>query len=413
MKTILFGAGASFPFYETHLSTRYLNGKINDIDSWANIVKKYQEINDSSYTIPNPSDINDVISAIMSYMPNANFEQVAEIIDKISSHGYDCLPCNNMLNLLFATYRVNPICTASWNHVPFFYREIIANAIIDSEIHHRVPHYNELQLKQQNFIKAIKDSSENKMSVISLNYDDCVPTSIDNIEDIEYCFTTDTGRHNNELNVQEFITAPYVVYFPHGHLRFVFNDEQNVTYYSNIHEAERVRWTGLNNNGVIDIVKTPFSYDFNTFLTTGQTKDSAFNNMPYAVYYQRLAKDLLESKEIYLIGYSFGDLHFNRLLKAFLLIDRSNVVYIIDKYDAAITMTDEYQDDNNLITKIQQVFSPEWKIIFDRDSNQKIAFNEEEVKKVNNMGYGKIFDQIVFYKKGYEEFLSEYNDVII
>ena len=114
-----------------------------------------------------------------------------------------------------------------------------------------------------------------------------------------------------------------------------------------------------------------------------------------------------------LIGYSFGDLHFNRLLKAFLLIDRSNVVYIIDKYDAAITMTDEYQDDNNLITKIQQVFSPEWKIIFDRDSNQKIAFNEEEVKKVNNMGYGKIFDQIVFYKKGYEEFLSEYNDVII
>lgn len=413
MKTIIFGAGASFPFYETHLSTRYLNSKINDIDSWINIINKYQEINDSSYPTPTPSDINDVISTIMSYMPNANFEQVAEVIDKISSYGYDHLPCNNMLNLLFATCQVSRKCNPSWNHVPFFFREIIANAIIDSEKNHKVPHYNELQLKQQNFIRAIKDSSENKMSVISLNYDDCVPTSIDNIEDIEYCFSAETLRHNNELNVQEFISAHYVAYFPHGHLRFVFNDEQNVTYYSNIYEAENDRWKGLDNNGVLDIVKTPFSYDFNTFLTTGQTKDSAFNNMPYAVYYQRLAKDLLESKEIYLIGYSFGDLHFNRLLKAFLLLDKSNIVYIIDKYDDTITMTDEYQDENNIITKIQQVFSPEWKIVFDRDTNQKIAFNEKEVNKINDIGYGEIFDQIVFYKKGYEEFLNEYNNVIL
>ena len=37
----------------------------------------------------------------------------------------------------------------------------------------------------------------------------------------------------------------------------------------------------------------------------------------------------------------------------------------------------------------------------------------KEVNKINDIGYGEIFDQIVFYKKGYEEFLNEYNNVIL
>ena len=40
------------------------------------------------------------------------------------------------------------------------------------------------------------------------------------------------------------------------------------------------------------------------------------------------------------------------------------------------------------------------------------AANPIEVNNINNQGYGELFNQVIFYKKGYEAFLNEFGNVI-
>ena len=151
---------------------------------------------------------------------------------------------------------------------------------------------------------------------------------------------------------------------------------------------------------------------FNTFITTGQTKDDSFNHLPYAIYYQRMACDIAKSDTVYIIGYSFGDDHFNRLMKSFLRIKDTNKVVIIDYYPSTIGMVDEYKDQNNIISKICQVFGTEWSVIYDSVKQATLPFNELEVNKLNKTGFGEIFKNVYFYKNGYNDFLNEFTEII-
>ena len=408
MVTILLGAGASFPFYKNHLSTQYLTQQVKLEDNWRNMLEVYRQNNVDGYDVP---DIDPVISLLKSSVCSClNFEQLAEIVDKISSLGYDAIPCNNVFNRIAAYLKMYYPHSSQSQYIPFIFREIIANAILHSEENERVDDYEYLQKLQQDFLRNISDNNE-KVSVASLNYDDCIPTSIDQLGCFEYCFDYNQGIYKNMLNIKNFFAKTKVVYFPHGHLRFIFNEKENVSYEANIHRAERQRWGGIHNHGTLVVTKTPFCYDFNTFITTGMTKDNALNNMPYAIYYQRLASDFLSSEFVILVGYSFNDPHFNRLLKSFLHKNETNKVLIVTKYSDQITLTDEYKDENNLIAKISFVFGPEWGI-FVTSTGEKLPVNKDGVKKVNEEGFSEIFQNVFLYKNGYEEFLKEQDKIL-
>lgn len=213
------------------------------------------------------------------------------------------------------------------------------------------------------------------------------------------------------MDVRKFFEESKVVYYPHGHLRFIFNHEESAIYVPDIYEAERQRWNGLFNRNSIVITQTPFCYDFNTFITTGQTKDNAFNNMPYAVYYQRMAMDFLTSNLIVLIGYSFGDPHFNRLLKSFHHINDTNKLLVVDMHPDTVTMLDEYKDPNDLIAKINQTFTPGWSVRVTNDGKLQ-PMNQEELNHMNQDGFGEILPRVYFFKNGYEEFLYRQEEVL-
>ena len=408
MITVLFGAGASYPFYNTHLSTAYLTAQVRDHRKWNLMLNKFRVQNVDNDVSPN---LQATLSVLQSRLnADLHFEQLAEIIDKMSSVMFDAMPQNNMLNRILCNMGIKIPHVGQSQYIPFFFREIIANAIIDSEDNHKAPNYAQLQSLQQEFLRLLSNHSE-RVSVVSLNYDDCIPNSIDNLNDYQYCFDNRHEYDGNMLNVKRFLSERKVVYFPHGHLRFVFNDQENVSYIPDIHEAEEMRWNGIFNQGTGIMTNSPFCYDFNTFITTGQTKDSALNNMPYAVYYQRLAIDFLCSDMVILVGYSFNDPHFNRLLKGFLFKNDTNKVLIVDKNTAPITMTEEYKDPHHVITKIQNTFSPDWRIRVN-EYGEKLPFRPEEVGKVNQEGFGEIFDRIFYYTKGYEEFLNDSETVL-
>ena len=87
MITFLFAAGASVPFFENpSLSTFYLTQKVRDINEWQRVIKKYTLIKGQSVVIAPPQFVVEVIDMILSYAPDANFEQIAEVLDKISSY---------------------------------------------------------------------------------------------------------------------------------------------------------------------------------------------------------------------------------------------------------------------------------------------------------------------------------------
>lgn len=415
MNTILFGAGASIPFFDTSLTSTYITEQILDIANWEKVLKKLTKANKYGYNL---IDINEV-KPVLCYLSNLNeigcfnlnFEDIAEVLDKLSSYGFDALPQRNLLNTILSFFKPAITISPQWQHIPFLLREIIANTIIDMHKNHCISNYDKMISLQNNFIGHIQ-GKDKCISLVSLNYDDIVPTSVDTLNDISCHFTDNTERHKNTINIKDFFKSKTVAYFPHGNLRFVFTDELNVSYSENIDQAEKERWDGLFNRGTINVVNGSFSYDFNTFITTGKTKDNAFNNMPYSIYYQRLATDFLNSSKIFIIGYSFGDVHFNRLLRSFLYTNNENKVYVIDKYDSIVTMIDECKDNSNIITKIQNTFKPDWYIIFNNKLSQKSPQNQQEVNKINKEGYGEIFDRIIFYKKGYDQFLNEFQKVL-
>lgn len=413
MNTILFGAGASIPFFDPPLTTAYITDQILDIANWQEVFKKLTKANYNGYNLIGISEVKPVLCRLSSLKKRRfklNFEDIAEVLDKLSSYGFKA-PQHNLLNTILSFFKPTITISAQWQHIPFLLREIIANTIIDMHKNHCISNYDKMISLQNDFIGHIQ-REDNCISLVSLNYDDIVPTSVDMLNDISCHFTDNTKRHKNTINIKDFFKSKTVAYFPHGNLRFVFTDELNVSYSKDIDQAEKERWDGLFNRGTTNVVNSSFSYDFNTFITTGKTKDNAFNNMPYSIYYQRLATDFLNSSKIFIIGYSFGDIHLNRLLRSFLYTNNENKVYVIDKYDSMVTMIDEYTDNSNIITKIHDTFKPDWYIIFNNKLSQKSPHNQLEVNKINQEGYGEIFDRIIFYKKGYDQFLNEFHEVL-
>ena len=82
MTTFLFAAGASVPFFENpSLSTWYLTQKVKNINEWQRVIGKYISIKGQNNVIVSPQCVVDVINKILKYIPDANFEQIAEVLD--------------------------------------------------------------------------------------------------------------------------------------------------------------------------------------------------------------------------------------------------------------------------------------------------------------------------------------------
>lgn len=414
MNTFFFAAGASVPFFENpSLSTSYLTEKVKDINEWQRIIEKYTSIKGSNVIIASPQFVVNVINMIINYAPDANFEQIAEVLDKISSYSMDPIPSHGMMNLVqcvlmdIMEYSHKQI-GVGMQEIPFLFREIIAEAILELENEHKSSDYEQLLDKQNAFIAYV--SKDEDSSIISLNYDNCVPDSLKNLG-FDTCFKSVDPKYLLQIDIHRFMNAHRVVYYPHGHLRFHFTDNDSVTYWYDSTTANDERWYGINLSGIgstLTVTPGKFAYNFNTFITTGQTKDDSFNHLPYAIYYQRMACDFAKSDIVYIIGYSFSDDHFNRLMKSFLKIKDTNKIAIVDYYPNNISMINEYKDQNNIISKICMVLGTKWSIFWDNENQTKKPVNQQEVERLNKYGFGEIFKNVYFYKKGYKEFLNEY-----
>ena len=83
MVTFMFGAGASIPFFNPRLDTNYLTSKIMDFGEWQRLFNRYTKLIESNRIVTNANDVYRLMCIITKVRKNANFEEIAEILDKI------------------------------------------------------------------------------------------------------------------------------------------------------------------------------------------------------------------------------------------------------------------------------------------------------------------------------------------
>lgn len=395
MKMLLFGAGASIPFYPS-LNTDYVTRQIKEHKCWINVIELYNKYANITF---NSNEITDLIDTICNKEPKANFEDICGFIDAIANtllHPEIYGKVNKFGNIIHILQTCNILNIAqkfqrNIEHLPYIYRCLIVDAIIKAP---SIPNYQEIIALQADFINCFLGNDETS-SIISLNYDDVLNDSIG--------FKYYNGFNNNihkisPFSVEEYFNSNHTISYLHGSIRFycpfldIHYSRENVPTI-----AERIQ--GLFSQHIRPLITENFSY--NTFITTGIEKNTSLDYLPYNYYYTKFARDICQTNTIISIGYSFRDQHVNRILSPYLKINKQNIIIVVDFYEKDIDCDDEDIFDN-IIVEIFKTFSIE-----DFPSE-----NNDNIRRINSLGYGYLSPQIVFYKKGYGVFLEEYKQVI-
>ena len=389
------GAGASIPFFTTRLTTSYLTNEIQREANWAPLVTRYTNIM-RNVNVVRVNQIMDALGRIRQINGSLNFEQIIEIVDKISSFNFNPLPESKILHNILHYFGALPDRTNVWDSVPFLFRQLICELIVQLEENPTLVYNNLIDL-QRGFIQRISENGG--LNIFSLNYDEIIYDSVEGLD-----FTN--GFVDQRFNLNTYRLASNVISFPHGHVRFS-EDDLGVIYYPHgaIANQERFRNIGRSDlRRTVYLNDTPYSYSFNTFIVTGQSKESTFDKNPYSLYYQRFAHDTLRASDIYIIGYSFSDAHFNRMLLNYLTISDYNKLYVVDYFPGLVDVPDEFMSPNSLVNRMLTGLNVN-SIELIPNNNQYV--HHDLVRDLNTNGYGYIMPQVWFYKKGYDSFLNE------
>ena len=394
--TIILGAGASIEFVKhPRLTSDTIMKRLIRKVYWHALSNHHPEIK---------PDVEQIIQLINKVKyENDNFENLIDVIDKICTlsnprkysdslliRSVNYISGGRLTKLHDHPYRIN---------IPFYIRELIAGIV--NEFNYGLGK-NESSQKlialQREFIRLLLNKCDN-VSVHSLNYDDCILTSLEPLG-----FSTgfdDSGYFQKS----EYQSSNKVISYLHGTPHFVpkfkyfSGNSAIVRYYKNSKEALKERWRlstkhpGLYTDGVVHP-------DYNHFITTGRTKDIHFYNQPYASYYTRLAEDLDSADIIFIIGYSFGDEHINQLLSSIRWDNYPKSIIIVDydNYEEEQITENIYKKLYNIIIKLEKQYFESY----------KEPINSCIIEQLARDNWAKIGHyELYYYNRGYESFLKE------
>ncbi len=401
---IILGAGASIPFYSPKLTTDYLTKVVLDTTKWNDIVIRYNNSIPAHATGVDVSVVQQVFHNVSTAHRDYNFEQILEIVDKISSFSIDPYSDSKVLHGILQYYKAQVSVSSehAWDCVPFLARQIIAEEVSSLHMTCKSYDYTRLTQLQEQFLASICD--EGAVNIFTLNYDEII---FDAVAKLGFQLGFDS---NDRFDIRSFIAADRSISFPHGHSRFSY-DDYGMLYHHGSEDANKYRLShiGLSNMSETKyLTDSAYSYSFNTFISTGQQKEPTFDVNPFAAYYQKFASDCLKSNKIIVVGYSFSDSHFNRMLLNYLSISSSNKVIIIDYIPQAIDIQAEFVTSGSFINRMFNQLGVN-SIPMDGLTHKYKYYQAEH--ELNMDGYAEILPQIVLYKKGYDAYLNEFNSI--
>lgn len=398
---LILGAGASIPFFDPRLSSQSIKNFISDPVKWQDIVNRYSAIMGPNVNMVSVREVLNVLNSIIHHHPDYNFEQIIEIYDKISSFNFHPTLNSKIFHDILLHYgaRAPAIANHVWDCVPFLFRQLICEEIDNLNINHRSNNYNALNTQQERFVKSI--SNGKCFNIFTLNYDEIILDAIQNLN-------FETGFNNTRFDLNLFLKSERTISFPHGHTRFSYDDD-GILYHPNCTVANAYRLQHISSHDRTQtkyLSNSTYSYSFNTFISTGQQKEPTFDSNPYSIYYQKFASDCLIAHKIYIVGYSFSDSHFNRLLMNYLRINPKNKLFIIDYINGNVNVLNDYLNEDSLIHKIFSLLGASIQL----DLNGVYVHQNKELE-LNTKGHSEIYPQIYFYKNGYDRFLNEFQNI--
>jgi len=175
-----------------------------------------------------------------------------------------------------------------------------------------------------------------KLDIATLNYDTCIEQSILDLED----GFEKTIYQFERFNPKQLINSKKSkIFHLHGCINYGYSrgeksneytledDFHDIYKYQNYKEASQT-WFGRSTN------ISQSSEEANVGpIVTGLQKTDKIINFPYSLYYSELQSAIIANNALLIIGYSFGDLHFNRLLERIVRIHgKQRRVVVITKY---------------------------------------------------------------------------------
>lgn len=157
-----------------------------------------------------------------------------------------------------------------------------------------------------------------KLDIATLNYDTCIEQSIPNLED-----GFEATAHNFErFNPRKLkLSTRSKIYHLHGCIQYGYGRTSNTNEYTLVDDFEDVykfktyndaspTWFGRSKN----VSQSSEGATIGPIIT-GLKKTDKVINFPYSSYYSALHDAIITNNSLLVVGYSFGDLHFNRLLE--------------------------------------------------------------------------------------------------
>lgn len=398
MKLLLFGAGASIPFYPT-LNTNYLTKQIGNWENWKRIIELYNQ--NSTFKI-DYTQILPLLKSIKSNTPDANFEEICGYIDSItdiltdlenkSNDKYDKIT-NTLLKCKIINLSLSPI--SNIKYLPYLFRCLIIDTFLNVE---RSKNYCKLITLQEKFIKTFTATSKNS-SIVSLNYDNILNETIGTI------FYNGYDKKQPgfmPFSCSSFFQADKTISYLHGNIKFYYTlSDIKYSFEKTFNTKERIEMLLTQKYLSEQYLPTNIeNHSYNVFITTGIEKNISMDYLPYSIYYTKFAADICKSSSIISIGYSFRDQHVNRILSSFLNMKRKNRIIIVDYNESNNISLNDFYSEGNILYEIYRVFLC-----------QIPTNNHQEFININTKGYGFVTDQILYYKLGYEFFLNEYNNI--
>lgn len=197
---------------------------------------------------------------------------------------------------------------------------------------------NSRNLWHTEFWKLLNDSF--KLDVATLNYDTCIEQSLPKFEDgfeaTQYSFKRFNPRKLN------YSTDSKILHL-HGCIHYGYNRSSNINEYTledDFHDLYKfesykeasMQWFGRSNHTAQSAEGAMIGP-----IITGLKKTDKLITFPYSTYYAAFQNSVIENNALLIVGYSFGDLHINKILERIVRIHGSKRrIVIVAKYTGKV-----------------------------------------------------------------------------
>ena len=257
------------------------------------------------------------------YKEPVNFEEIYHTLELISSYEKGWIGASKE-----HTPYMTPFLKPRFNR--FFDHVMLSNAkrdLIDtvaSIVYNYDSQYSPEKFSwHHRFWNTIMDNY--KLDIATLNYDTCIEKSLSNLEDgfekTQYNFKRFSPKKLSRSNKSK-------IYHLHGCINYGFERAKNPNEYSleddfndlykfNSFKDASMTWSGRSGNTSQSSEEASIGP-----IITGLKKTDKIINFPYSSYFNALHNAIICNNALLIIGYSFGDTHFNRLLERIVRIHR-------------------------------------------------------------------------------------------